>query len=211
LNRRVVNGGVSDYGPLQAVLRAEHLLKTQVYSLVILSILVGADLPRDRYVNFLRFYRPAVIREAGRLRHTTVEESARVVSDYFACAHPWIPELFFWSHVAKRFSLKLGYDGRCTIINHPRAATADESLELVVERVAALPVNKVILIQIPRYSLEGVSIDEARMIRDAASSHAVRVIDVNNALKDKPILEILKSGNEVVADLIAREIAAMAP
>src|SRR5262249_26973643 len=52
LNRRVVNGGVSGYGPVQAVLRAERLLKSQAYSLVILSIVVGADLPRDRYVNF---------------------------------------------------------------------------------------------------------------------------------------------------------------
>ena len=43
LNRRVVNGGVSNYGAAQAVLRAEQLLKAEPYTLVILSILVGAE------------------------------------------------------------------------------------------------------------------------------------------------------------------------
>jgi hypothetical protein len=89
------------------------------------------------------------------------------------------------------------------------AATADESLEFVIERVATLPVNKVVLIQYPRYSLE-FSIDETRKIRDAANRHGVRLIDMYNTLKGTPLLEILKNGNEVVADLIAREIAAMA-
>ena len=54
LNRRVVNGGVSNYGAAQAVLRAEQLLKAEPYTLVILSILVGGDggdLWRDRLVN----------------------------------------------------------------------------------------------------------------------------------------------------------------
>jgi len=208
LNRRVVNGGVSGYGPAQAVLRAEHLLKAQVYSLVILSILVVGDLPRDQYVNFLRFYRPAVIREHGKLRHTTVEESRRIVSEDFVCAHPWIPGLFFWSHIAKRFFLKLGYDGRCREITHPKAAAADESLEYVIERVAALPVNKAILIQYPRYSFEPT--DEAGKIRDAANRHGIRFIDVYNTLKGIPLVEIIRNGNEVFANLIAPEIAPMA-
>jgi len=209
LNRRVVNGGVSGYGPVQAVLRADHLLKVQPYSLVILSILIVGDLPRDRYVNFSRFYRPAVIREDGKPRHTTVEESGRIVSQTFACAHPWIPELFFWSHVVKRFLLKLGYDGRCNSITHPKAATVDESLEYLIERFAALPVSKAILIQDPRYSF-GFSIDEARKIRDAANHHGVRVIDIYDSLRSTPLIKILKNGNEVFADLIAREIAPIA-
>jgi hypothetical protein len=40
LNRRVVNGGVSGYGPVQGVLRAKQLLKVRDYSLVIFSVLV---------------------------------------------------------------------------------------------------------------------------------------------------------------------------
>ncbi|HZM85929.1 MAG TPA: hypothetical protein VFF31_05155 [Blastocatellia bacterium] len=212
LNRRVVNGGVSGYGPVQAVLHAEKLLKSQAYSLVILSIVVFVDLPRDRYVNFLRFHRPAVIRDDWRLRHTTFEESGKVISENFACAHPWVPEMFSWSHMAKRFFLRFGYDGRCTNITHPRAATVDEIREFAIERMAALPVNnKVILVHIPRHVFGGFSIEEARKIADAAGRHGVRVIDVYNDLKNKPLLEILKSENEVLTDLIVRKIAAMAP
>jgi len=227
LNRRVVNGGVSGYGPLQAVLRAEQLLKAQTYSLVLLSILVSEDLPRDQWVKgYGDFYRPAVIREDGRLRYTTVAESRRIVSDgYFVCAHPWIPEIFFWSHVAKRFFLRLGYDGRCISIIHPIAATVDEILEFGVEQLAALPIDKVILLQYPRYAFEDVSlarqaVDEARKIRDAADRHGLRVIDSYKSLKEQPLSEIYthsnwphhsKWGNEVVADLIARKIGIMAP
>jgi hypothetical protein len=97
LNRRVVNGGVSNYGTAQAVLRAEQLLNTEPFTLVILSILVDADLWRDWLVNGFVFYRPAVIRQDGKVRQTTIEESRRIVSGNFICAHPWIPELFFWS------------------------------------------------------------------------------------------------------------------
>jgi hypothetical protein len=220
LNRRVVNGGVSGYGPVQGVLRAEQLLKVRAFSLVILSILVLEDLPRDKWVKgYGDFYRPAVIREDGRFRNTTVEESAKLISKNFVCAHPWIPEIFFWSHVAKLFFSGLGYDGRCANIKHPKAATVDEILEFVVERVAALPVDKVILLQYPRWSFEGISagqaIDEARKICDAASRHGVPVIDTYNALKDKSPREIYiyggwphhsKGGNEIVAGLIARKI-----
>lgn len=205
LNRRVVNGGVSGFGPMQAVMRAEHLLKAQNYSLVILSISVAADLSRDRYVNFSRFHRPAVIREEGRLRQTTVEDSSRIVSENFACAHPWLPESFFWSHLARGFFVKLGYDGHCTNIIHPKAASTDGILELAIDRVAALPVNKIILIQYPYYSFDS-SIDEARKIQNAAKHHGVRIIDMYNVLTKTPLLDILKSENEVVADWIAARL-----
>ena len=59
------------------------------------------------------------------------------------------------------------------------------------------------------------------MIRDAANRHGVPVIDTYNALKNKPLRETYiysvwrphhsKRGNEVVADLIAREISVLAP
>jgi hypothetical protein len=94
VNRRVVNGGVSGYGAAQAALRAENLLKAEPYSLVILSILVTADLWRDRSVRgFSDFYQPVVIREHGRLRQTTVEESRRIVSENVICSSR-IPEFF---------------------------------------------------------------------------------------------------------------------
>ena len=222
MNRRVVNGGVSGYGTAQAALRAEHLLKAEPYSLVILSILVTIDLRRDRAVSGIGdFYRPVVIRENGGLRQTTVEESRRIVTENFICAHPWIPEFFFWSHIAKRFFSKVGYNGICTNVIHPKAATFYEILEFVTERLAAFPVNKAILIQYPEYSLIGEdgSIDEARMIREAANRHGVPVIDTYNALKKQQLREIYnhggnswphhsKKGNEVVADLIAGEIRA---
>ena len=104
--------------------------------------------------------------------------------------------------------------------------------------LAALPVNKALLIQYPTISFEGASegtsihvarmirvaanrgIDEARMIHDVANRHGVQVIDTYDALKNNPLREIYlyrdwpphhsKRGNEVVADLIAREIAALA-
>ena len=150
LNRHVVNGGVSSFGAAQSELRAEHLLKAKPYTLVILSILVDADLGRDSFVNGSIFYRPAVIREDGKLRQTTIEESRRVVSTNFICAHPWVPEIFHWSYIAKRFFSRLGYDGQCKEMIHPRGATVNEILEFVVERLVALPVNKVILIQYPQ-------------------------------------------------------------
>ena len=235
LNRRVVNGGVPGYGTAQSVLRAQHLLRAGPHSLVILSILVSADLTRDRLVDYNR---PVVIREDGRLRQTTVDESRRVASENFVCVHSWIPELFFWSHIAKPFFSGLGYDGHCTNIIHPKAATDYEILEFAVEHLAALPVNKALLIQYPTISFEGASegtsihvarmirvaanrgIDEARMIHDVANRHGVQVIDTYDALKNNPLREIYlyrdwpphhsKRGNEVVADLIAREIAALA-
>src|SRR5262249_17188904 len=88
LDRRVVNGGVSGYGTAQAALHAAHLLKAEPYSLMILSILVTEDLRRDRGVragNY--FYRPAVVRENGKLRQTNVEESRRIAD---VCPYPWI-------------------------------------------------------------------------------------------------------------------------
>ena len=228
LNRRVVNGGVSNYGAAQAVLRAEQLLKAEPYTLVILSIVVGGDggdLWRDRLVNGFVFYRPAVIREGDKVRQTTIEESRKIVLDNFICDHPWIPEFFFWSYIARRFFLWLGYDGQCFAIIHPKAATENEILEFVIERLARLPVNKAILIQYPSYSLKNTgeaaniyeaairnSIDEARMIREVANRHGVPVVDTYYVLKNKPLDKIYrephhsKKGNEVVADLIAREI-----
>jgi hypothetical protein len=232
VNRRVINGGVSGYGTAQAALRAEHLLKAEPYSLVILSILVANDLVRDQAVRWIvDFYRPVVIRENGRLRQTTEEESRRVVSENFICSHPRIPEFFFWSHVAKRFFSKVGYDGGCTIVTHPKTATRYEILEFVVERLAAFPVSKAILLQYPEYSFPGKdansigmlpyrqSIDEARMIREAANRHGVPVIDTYNTLKNEPLSETYnhgsnwwphhsKKGNEIVADLIEREVRA---
>jgi hypothetical protein len=207
LKRRVINGGVPGYGPTQSVMRAEQLLKSHAYSLLILS-LVGADISRDRYVNFSRFYRPAVIQEDGRLYQTTVEQSNRIVSENFVCGHAWIPELFFWSHIAKRLFLKFGYDGHCETMVHPRAASSDEILDLAIERFAILPVKKIVLIQYPRYAFD-INIDEARKIDNAAERHGVRVIDMYNMLKQKPLLEILKDGNTVIANLIAEKIAAM--
>jgi GDSL-like lipase/acylhydrolase family protein len=231
LNRRVVNGGVPGYGTVQAVLRAEHLLKAEPYSLVILSILVNVDLSRDRVVSaYPLVYRPVVIREGGRLRQTTVEESHRIISGNFLCAYPWVPEFFFWSHIAKRFFSPLGYDGRCATVVHPKAATVDEIIEFVLERFAALPIRKVILLQYPRYAIEGFSepmrlvgqaIDQAERIREAASRHGVPVIDTYDTLKKEPPRETYiysnwwphhsKRGNEVIGDLIAGEIAVLAP
>jgi lysophospholipase L1-like esterase len=227
LNRRVVNGGVSNYGAAQAVLRAEQLLKAEPYTLVMLSILVGAELElwRDRLVNVFVFYRPAVIRESGEVRQTTIEESRKIVRDNFICDHPGIPEFFFWSYVARRFFSRLGYDGQCSAIVHPKAATVNEILEFVVDRLARFPVNKAILIQYPSYSFKNTSeaaniyeaairesIDQARMIREVANRHGVPVVDTYNVLKNEPLDKIYRSphyskkGNEVVADLIAREI-----
>jgi hypothetical protein len=209
LNRRVINGGVSGYGPIQSVMRAQQLLKARAYSLLILSI-VASDVSRDQYVNFSGFYRPAFIREDGKLRYTTVEESGRIVSENLVCAHQWVPELFFWSHLAKRFFVKLGYNGLCALMIHPKAASSDEIIEFAIDRFAALPVNKLILIQYPRYSFE-INFGEATKIYNAAERHGVQVIDMYNVSKHKPLLEILKNGNEVVAGSIADRIAEMVP
>lgn len=207
LNRPVVNAGVLGYGPMQSVMRAEHLLNTRSYSLVILS-LVAADISRERYVNFSGFYRPAIIREDGRLRYTTVEQSAKIVSE--DCAHPWLSDLLFWSYIVKRLFPKLDYDDYCTNQIHPKAASSDEILGLAIGRFAGLPVNKIILIQYPRYLFE-IDIDEARNMRHVAKRYGVQVIDMYDMLKRKTILEVLQDRNEVVADLIADKIAAMIP
>jgi hypothetical protein len=227
LNRRVVNGGVSGYGTAQAVLRAEHLMKAEPYSLVILSILVNNDLARDRSVfHTIGFYKPAVIREDGNLRLTTIEEGRRIVAENFICrateklrAQSWIPQLFFWSHIAKSFFSPLGYDGVCTTI-HPKGATDYEILEFAVARLATFSVNKVILLQYLEDSFhEGTrndsAIEESRVIRDVANRYGVPVIDSYYALKNQLFREIYKpgptrhhskKGNEIIADLIARSI-----
>jgi hypothetical protein len=155
LNRPVTNGGVSGYGTAQAVLRAETLSKGAHYSLVILSILVGGrlDLDRDRNVTTgnSRMYRPVVIRDDGKLRQTTVNESRRIFSGNFICAHPWAAEVFFWSHVAKLFFSKLGYNGRCDV-PHPKAATIDQILDFAVAHLVALPAKTAIVIQYPMWA-----------------------------------------------------------
>jgi lysophospholipase L1-like esterase len=216
LNRRVVNGGVSGYGTAQAVLRAEHLVKAEPYRLVILSILVNQDLARDRSVfhRFFEFYKPAVIRENGRPRQTTLEESRRIVNENFVCAHLRIPQLFFWSYVAKKVFSLLGCAN-----DHPKAATDYEILEFAVERLATFPVSKAILLQYGEDSFREDSpsaIDESRVIRDIANRYGVPVIDSYYALKDQSFREIYKHGpgwghhskrgNEVIADLVARGI-----
>jgi hypothetical protein len=216
LNRLVVNGGVSNYGTAQAVLRAEQLLKARPYKLVILSILVDTDLWRARLVNGFIFYRPAIIRENGKLRETTIEDSRRIVSGKFICAHPWIPELFFWSYIAKSFFGFLGYDGHCKEMLHPKAAGIDEIVEFAVDRLAAFSVNTAILLQYQQFSFNAgrdYAIYEAQMIRQAASRHGVPVIDTYSVLDNQLMNEIYKSahhskkGNEIVADLIARKIS----
>jgi hypothetical protein len=216
--RRVTNGGVSGYGPLQAVLRAEQLVRTEAYATVILSILVTEDLRRDRLVHANDLPRPAVIRDNGRIRHTTLAESRDVLSTVVLCRHRWFPEMFFWSHVAKRIFSGFGYDGRCARVVHPNAATIDEILDYVVGRFAALPGEKVLVIQYPRYSFEGVGSDEPMKMREVAGRHGVRVIDTCSSLENEPLDEIYiesvwwphhsRRGNEVVAKLIARELFA---
>jgi hypothetical protein len=228
LNRQVVNGGVSGYGTAQALLRAEQLFSAKSYSLVILSTLVPADLWRDRYVNaYDRFYRPAVIRENNEIRHATIEESRRIASENFICTHSWIPELFFWSYIAERFFSGLGYDGRCTAVIHPQAATFPEILEFVVKRFTTFPVKKAILLQYSRASFDGSADEvtaiktEARRIRDLASAYGVPVIDTYDTLKTRPLNQIYvesswwphhsKVGNELVAESIVRHSAVLAP
>lgn len=219
LNRHVANGGVSGYGSLAAVLRAEQLLKQQPYSLVILAILVNEDLMRDRWVTSFSggsLYRPSVISDDGQLRHTTIAESRRIVLDNFLCTHPEIPEIFFWSYVAKHFFSRLSYDGRCVNILHPKAATEDEILKYVIERLTALPVKTAVLIQYPRRCFEGDNIEEADKIRDLAIHYGVQVIDTYAAIKDKSLRETYMYysllphpspiGNGIVADVIANAL-----
>ena len=90
LNRRVVNGGVSGYGTAQAVLRAEQLLKTEPYSLVILSILVDNDLERDRMV-FMRlvflYGRRLFGRTVGFVRRPSRRAAGLVLRILFAVIH----------------------------------------------------------------------------------------------------------------------------
>ena len=86
-----------------------------------------------------------------------------------------------------------------------------------------MSVNKAILIQYHQGSFKdasSVSIEAARMIREAAGHHGVSVIDSYSALKNEPLSETYKSqglrpgwsphhskrGNEIIADLIAREV-----
>src|SRR5262249_12549665 len=133
------------------------------------------------------------------------------------------PEFFFWSHIVKSFFMpQIGH--RCMFTIHPKAATIHEILEFAVERFAAFPVNKAILLQYPYNSFEGTAsieaIDQALMIRDAANRHGVPVIDTYYAVKNRPLHETYsysdwgahhsKRGNEIVADLIAREISVQA-
>jgi hypothetical protein len=106
-------------------------------------------------------------------------------------------------------------------IPHPKAATVDEILEFVVERFAALPVQRVILLQYPRPLLETDPIDQAQQIRETANRHGVPVIDTYDVLKNKPLRETYvysnwtphhsKRGNELVGDLIAGEVTVLAP
>jgi hypothetical protein len=101
-------------------------------------------------------------------------------------------------------------------VRHPKAATIDEILNYVVERFAALPSNKAILLQYGRASFEFHNNDQAQRIRDAAIRHGIQIIDTYKSLKGKSFQEIYtssewwahhsKRGNEIVADLIATEL-----
>ena len=69
------------------------------------------------------------------------------------------------------------------------ALQAKRSTAVVIERLAALPIKTAVLIQYPRDSFEGVSIDEARKVRDLAIRYDVQVIDTYAAIKGRPLHE----------------------
>jgi hypothetical protein len=202
---RVVNGGVSGYGTAQALLHGTQLLSTAPYSLVILSILVDADLVRDRiaYVQ-PRVRRPIVIRDGDGIRQTTAQEQNAIGSSL--CDNQWITGLLFWSQIAKRFLSELD---RCRI-NDPRAATVEDIIEYVVAQLAALPMKKMILLQYGH--VDGTMPDQATKIREAANRHGVPVIDTRAALMREPHQKIYKGshhsmrGNEIIARVIAGEL-----
>jgi hypothetical protein len=102
-------------------------------------------------------------------------------------------------------------------IVHPKAATINEILEFAIEHLASLPVNKAILIQYPLSSFSDrvrESIDEARMIREAANRHGVPVIDTYHILKKIRSTKSIRRNWAIsqrgemkyVANLIARKI-----
>jgi cob(I)alamin adenosyltransferase len=99
---------------------------------------------------------------------------------------------------------------RCRV-NDLRAATVDEITEYVTARLAALPMNKMIVLQHGNY-IDDAVLHRAKQIQRAAERHGVPVVDTRAALTQQPLDQIYngyhhsKRGNEIVARVIASEL-----
>ncbi|MEZ5844299.1 MAG: hypothetical protein R3D27_11305 [Hyphomicrobiaceae bacterium] len=213
LSQPVDNGGVFGYGAAQAVRRAMVLSAQQSYHTAILSVLVGADLIRDRH-NYLGGYpRPAVIRTQGRATWAPTPDPMRAGTKYNPLGLTASGALYQHSLLAFLIAKHLigGVDvhgDRLTVV-HPDAADEDVILDFVLAQLAQLNVTRKVLVLQYASDLDTTQhvIRERRRWLAAARDRGLTVVDTLEALKGKVRKAIWRGhhtprGNEIVCTVV---------
>lgn len=217
LDRRVQNGGVFGYGAAQALLRAELELEKRPYGAVVLSILVGGDLERDRMDYRIGFPRPAVVRGGEGVAYAPVPDPGRPGTRY-ALKEPrrLLVLLYENSIIAATLMDRLlkveNMTGDRLQTVHENAASIEEIAEFVLARFDALAVEEKVLLLQYREDLtrEGV-LYEREMLRElAAGLEESTLVDTYDSLAAYAPEEVWAEhhnvkGNEVVCAVLAEE------
>ncbi|MFD1158724.1 SGNH/GDSL hydrolase family protein [Roseovarius aestuarii] len=216
LDQRVDNGGVFGYGAAQSLKRAVIELANRPYNAVVLSVLVGGDLERDRMNYRIGFPRPAVIRENESITYAPVPDPNRPGTRY-APRPPREYLVFLYENSLIAATLidrwikveNLTGDRLQTV--HPQAASIEEIAAFVLEQFAALEVERKILLLQYREDLgrEGV-LYERRMLTELAGKHnELTLVDPYDRLSQFQVSEIWNEhhnarGNELICEELVK-------
>ncbi len=181
----VINAGVSGYGSAQSLLRAKIILKESNIKIdsIILSILVGEDLDRDKYYQRGIFPSPAVIKFDGKIIQVMGKERKNT-NKYFV-------SLIEFSRYSIFLQLYLRYDKALLykILNEatlvaPFHASNEEIFSFIIDEINYLDVkNKYILLQYP-FDLDRSFLQKERdYILKYSKLHNINIIDTYDVLQ----------------------------
>ncbi|SJN52708.1 multifunctional acyl-CoA thioesterase I and protease I and lysophospholipase L1 [Vibrio ruber DSM 16370] len=192
LNKGVTNAGVSGYGAVQAVKRAEMILKTHHYNTVILSIYIGDDFHRDRLDYFFGYPSPSVITNQGMIEWAPLPSQNVQGSKWNPTQLS--PTLTFLSY-AWRYStvaatlidrisamknITINWTGQHLMRKNPNAASIDAIINFTFENLSRLPVTeKYVLFQYVDTDLshpDGIKTIR-HMATNAAQHHQIKILD----------------------------------
>ena len=193
--RPVANAGVSGYGTAQAVRRGQIVSGGTPYHTVILSILVGRDLTRDRqsYTNGLRRI-PVVLRDGGAAWGEMPEDQRG--TPWRTGPMPPVERAIGW---LRRHSMIVNeamgrrYYGGGTLRTEvaENAASEAEVLNFALAELRKIPAGRhAVLLQYPR-NIEARDVAAERaMIRAGVARAGLAMVDSHDLLLTRPAAEV---------------------
>lgn len=203
----VANAGVSGYGTAQAVRRGQIVAEGAGYDTVILSILVGRDLTRDRqsYTNGLRRI-PVVIRDGAAAWGEMPEDLSG--TPWRTGPLPPVERAIGW---LRRHSMIVNeamgrrYYGGGTLRTEvaENAATEAEVLDFALAELRKIPARRhLVLLQYPRNIGARAVAAERQMVRAGVARAGLAMVDSHDILLTRPAAEVWDGHHTVLGNAL---------